>query len=73
MLEQIKHWIKPPIFPDDKEKTQNAQILHVLLANMAVILLLATLGTIFIFVQKAGASVIIFGLFIWALSSYSLK
>ena len=67
MLEQIKQWIKPPIFPDDEDKTRNAQILYALLTNTLVFLVFSSLGTIFIFVQKIGASIFIFGLLTWVL------
>ena len=46
MLEQIRQWIKPPIFPDDEDKTRDAQILYALLANMLLFLVLGTFAGI---------------------------
>ena len=72
MLEQVKRWGKPPVFPDDEDKTKNAQILYALLANMLVFLVFASLGTIFIFVQKIGSSLFSLGLLIWMLITRAL-
>ena len=52
MLELVKGWVEPPIFPDDDDKNQQAKILYMLQVSMFVFLLFATMGIIFIFVNK---------------------
>ena len=63
MLEQIRQWFKPPIFPNEEDKTRSAQILHALLKDILILLLFGILGTIFFYANKVLLSVMIFTLF----------
>ena len=72
MLKQINHWLEPPGFPGDVDKTRQAKILYMLLKNILVFLLLAALGTIFIVVKKVAVSIILLTLLIWVLISWVL-
>lgn len=70
MLAYIKKWlIETPIFPNDEDDTQQAKILHILQLNVVAFLFFATLGLIFIFVNKLLASVLILLLLGWVMIS----
>ncbi|HNE03552.1 MAG TPA: PAS domain S-box protein [Anaerolineales bacterium] len=72
MLKTIKQFFTPPVFPDEDDKTRNAQILYALFASMMGILALLMLANIFVFVAKAIVSILLFILFIWILVARAL-
>ena len=51
MNDRINYWLSAPVFHDDEDKTRKSQILHMLQSSMIAALLLATLGTVFVFVN----------------------
>jgi K+-sensing histidine kinase KdpD len=45
--------LTPPVFPEDEEKTRQAQILHILVMNLEAVLIFAiVIGNAFIFIEK---------------------
>jgi hypothetical protein len=53
MWNKIINFIKAPVFLDDEEKTLRARVIHVLLINMGgVVIILGTLGVLFVFAEK---------------------
>jgi hypothetical protein len=72
MLEAIRQFFTPPVFPDDEDKTRTARVLYALLWNMLAVVALGALATIFVFVQKTGASIILFFLLAMTLVSGAL-
>ena len=72
ILKQIEEWFVPPVFPDDEDKTRNAQVLYALLTNILILMVPATLDMIFIVVQKRGVSIILLFLLVVVLASRAL-
>jgi PAS domain S-box-containing protein/putative nucleotidyltransferase with HDIG domain len=68
MLNTIKHFFTPPIFPDDEDKTRDAQVLNALLVSMLAALALAILTTILVdTVNKTQGRVFMAILLAWVL------
>ncbi|HNK63564.1 MAG TPA: PAS domain-containing protein [Anaerolineales bacterium] len=60
MLEQVKRWFEPPVFPEDEDKTRKARILSVLLVSILGLMVPAVLAMLFVSVQKMGIGLILF-------------
>jgi diguanylate cyclase (GGDEF)-like protein/PAS domain S-box-containing protein len=59
MLEKIKQWFEPPVFPSDEDKTRKAWVLAVLLASILKITVPVVVAIIFILAQKIGVSILL--------------
>lgn len=46
MLTQFKHWLAPPIFAEDKDKTRKANLLNTVLLAMSLAILMILLGAL---------------------------
>ena len=60
MWKKTVDFFKAPIFLDDEEKTLRARVIHVLLINMGgVVVILGTLGVLFVFAERRVSSLIL--------------
>ena len=60
MLKHLINFFKPPVFPDDEEKTRRAHALHALYLNLGVaMLVLGGAGLLFFFAEKRVTSIIL--------------
>jgi len=60
MLKKVVDFFKAPIFPEDEEKTRRAHALNALQLNMgSAVLVLGTMGVLFIFAEKLVTSTIL--------------
>ena len=60
MWNKTINFFRAPIFLDDEEKTLHARVIHVLLINMGgVVVILGTLGVLFVFAEKRITSLIL--------------
>ncbi|MEN9562504.1 MAG: hypothetical protein RIR73_748 [Chloroflexota bacterium] len=72
MLEKVKKWLEPPVFPNDEDKTRKAWVLSVLLISILKIALPVIVAINLVLVQKIGVSILLFLLLCLAMGSYSL-
>lgn len=72
MLEKVKTWLEPPVFPGDDVKTRNAEILFALLKNVLQLFIPAMLAMALISVQKIGVGVLLVYLFLLVFLSFML-
>jgi len=60
MLKKLMNFFKPPVFPDDEEKTRHAQALNALQLNLGfAILVFGGIGLMFFFVEKVITSIVL--------------
>ena len=52
MINSVRQFLAPPVFPDDEDKTRAAQVLNTLLLGTMGVLVLAGIATPLIFVEK---------------------
>lgn len=72
MLEKVKTWFEPPVFPGDDVKTRNAEVLFALLKNVLQLFIPAMLAMALISVQKIGVGVLLAYLFLLVILSFML-
>ncbi len=72
MLEKVKTWLAPPVFPSDEDKTRKAWVLSVLLTSILKIAIPIIFAIFFILVQKIGVGILLFLLLSLVVGSYRL-
>ena len=53
MLMTLRHWITPPVFPDE-DKTRVAGLLHIILLSMSALIAVHTVLVLLVFHQWLG-------------------
>ena len=72
MLEKVKTWLAPPVFPSDEDKTRKAWVLSVLLTSILKIAIPIIFAIFFILVQKIGVGILLFLLLSLVVGAYRL-